>query len=113
MAIIRKFVPQERYNIVDRHVFTMNELSFAARCLYGYLAGLRSGANFSDTYLMKALDMSKSTLTRRKKELRDAGLILVEQIRPRVYVTYIGTSTYHAEHVKTHWEKVEQDETNS
>lgn len=109
MAIIRKFVPKERYNVVDRHVFTRRDLSYPAKSLYGYLAGLRSGANFSDEYLMKAMDMSKNTLARRKKELKDAGLILVEQIKPRVFAIYIGTSEYPANSVKAHWASMEED----
>ena len=108
--IIRGRVPNYSFTMVDRHVFTVRGLSDGAKVLYGYLAGLKNGANFSDTYILKALDTSQTVLTRRKKELKDHGLILVDQISPRVYVLYVGNTKESAEHVKLTW-ITEEDKT--
>ena len=105
--IIRHYKPTECYTKIDRRVITNPELSDGAIRLYCYLCGLMNGANFSDTYLKAALKISKETLARRKKELKDAGLILVDQIRPRVYVIYIGYMERNAASVKEEWEKFE------
>lgn len=105
--IIRHHKPTEAYTKIDRYVITNPELSDGAIRLYCYLCGLMNGANFSDTYLLAALRISKDTLARRKKELKDAGLILTEQIRPRVYVIYIGHMKQSASQVKAEWEKFE------
>ena len=101
--IIRHSLPTREYTKIDRHVFTQRGLTDGAKVLYGYLCGLRNGASFSDTYIMKALDISQTVLTRRKKELKDADLILVDQLGPRVYVIYIGFSNFPASKVKDSW----------
>lgn len=103
--IVRHYLPKESYTKVDRKVFTDPSLSDGAVRLYGYFCSLRNGANYSDAYVIKALNLSKDTLARRKRELKNAGLILVEQIQPRVYVLYIGFTGYPAEKVKWQWEK--------
>ena len=100
----------EGYTQVDKYVFTKRGLSDGAKVLHGYLAGLRDADNFSDTYILKALDTSQTVLTRRKKELKDHGLILVDQISPRVYVLYVGNTKESAEHVKLTW-ITEEDKT--
>lgn len=105
--IIRHYKPTEAYTKIDRRVITNPDLSDGAIRLYCYLCGLMNGANFSDTYLLAALKISKDTLARRKKELKDAGLILTHQIRPRVYVLYIGYSDLNATAVMEQWQKFE------
>ena len=80
------------YTQVDKYVFTKRGLSDGAKVLHGYLAGLKDAENFSDTYILKALGISSTVLARRKKELKDHDLILVDQIGPRVYILYVGST---------------------
>lgn len=95
---------RESFNQVDKKVFVHKGLSDGAKVLYGYLAGLRVGQNYSDTYLIKALAISSKTLARRKKELTDLGLILVKQVRPRVYMLFVGHTRRSATSVMMDWE---------
>lgn len=106
--IIRHNLPTRGFTRIDRTVFTDRKISDGAVRLYGYLCGLRNGASFSDTYIMQALGVSRAVITRRKRDLKDAGLILVEQVSPRVYVIYIGHSRMTALQVKKSWE-LEED----
>ena len=103
--IIRHNLPTKQYTKLDRKVFCNPELSDGAVRLYGYLCGLRNGASFSDTYIIKAMAIKQSTLTRRKKELKDADLILIDQVSPRIYVIYIGHTSHPASDVKRGWLK--------
>lgn len=104
MAIVRHSLPTESFTKIDKKVFIDRELSDGAVRLYGYLCGLRNGADFTDNYVIEALGLSKDTLARRKRELKNRGLILTEQIAPRVYVIYIGYIGFTAEKVKQQWE---------
>ena len=97
---------EEENQHIDRHVMTMN-ISDGAKVLYAYLVGLRTGANFNDKYILKAMIISQRALTNRKKELKDAGLILMEQITPRIYIIYIGHTRLSALDVKNQWIKEE------
>ena len=101
--IIRHTLPYKAYTKIDRYVFTHSELTDGAKVLYGYLCGLRNGAAFSDRYIRRALNTSESVLTRRKKELKNADLILVDQLSPKVYVIYIGHTKLKASEVKENW----------
>ena len=101
--IIRHNLPTRRFTRLDRAVFTNKELSDGAVRLYAYLCSLRNGANFSDTYIMVALGLSRRALGNRKKELKEHKLLLTEQIGSRVYVAYIGYSRMTAEEVKDNW----------
>ena len=105
--IIRHNLPSKRFTKLDRYVFTKKGLSDGAKVLYGYLCGLRNGQNFSDSYIIEALGISKPVLYRRKKELTDNALILMDQISSRFYVIYIGHTKMHAAQVKRQWEKAE------
>ena len=91
------------YTKVDRYVFTNRKLSDGAKVLYGYLAGLKSGSNFSDTYILKALGISKAVLYRRKKELTETDLILMEKLDLRTYAIYVGWTKVPASQVKQEW----------
>lgn len=101
--IIRHSLPTRAFTRIDRRVFANPNISDGAVRLYGYLCGLKNGANFSDKYLAKALNIVPNTLTKRKKELKDFDLILVDQISARVYVIYIGYSNMTAKEVKEWW----------
>lgn len=102
--IIRHSLPTSGYTKIDRNVFSHEKLSDGAKVLYGYLCSLRCGANMTDAYIMKALNLSLAALGRRKRELRDQGLILVDQISPRVYAIYIGHTKMNATAVKHFWQ---------
>ena len=48
--------------------------------------------------------MSQPVLTRRKKELKDSGLIMMVQLAPRVHDLYIGFPGCSALMVKNAWD---------
>ncbi len=101
--IVRHVLPSNGYTKIDKSIFSNPKLSNGAKVLYGYLCGLRNGANFCDRYLMKALGMSSTVLGNRKRELKALDLICTDQIGPRVHVIYIGHSTIGAMKVKDRW----------
>ena len=106
MAIIRKGLPNSahgNYTKLDNAVFRIRGMSDGAKVLYGFLASLKSGEEFNDHFVMEGLQISQKTLTSRKRELKDAGLILVEKIGLRGYVMYIGYVDFNAYKVKEHW----------
>lgn len=105
--IIRHNLPTRKFTKLDRLVFSNPKISDGAVRLYGYLCGLRNGANFNDAYLKQALHISQTVLTRRKKELKDQDLLLIDQINPRVYVGYIGYTSMPATEVKEMWQEDE------
>lgn len=102
--IVRHIFPKENWVKMDKSLAIDSSLSDGAYRLYGYLSGLRNGADFKDTYIMIGLGITKGTLAKRKRELSKLGLILVDQIRPRQYVIYIGHSNCTADKVKEMWE---------
>ena len=104
MIIIRDMV-RDNYTKVDRSVFTNRNLTDGAKVLYGYISGLPIGQQYNDKYILKALDISQQTLTRRKQELKKLDLILVSQVGPRNYVLFIGRTNNPASWVKRNWEK--------
>lgn len=105
--IIRHNLPNRKFTRIDRYVFTNMTLSDGAVRLYGFLCGLRNGANFTDAYIISAMHISQAVVTRRKGELKKAGLILIDQITPRLYVIYIGHSKLSANSVKESWKEEE------
>ena len=100
--LIRSKLPGNHWVKFDRNVFTMN-ISAGAKVLYGFLAGSQNGDAYSDKDLAKIFKISQQTLTRQKKELKDARLLLIEQIMPRVYVAYVGSTQCSAKEVKDEW----------
>ncbi len=101
--IIRHSLPVNKFTRIDRKVFTDSSITDGAIRLYAYLCGLKNGANFSDQYILAAMKISKNTLAKRKKELKDKDLILIDQISARVYVIYIGYTNMPATQVKEWW----------
>ena len=102
MIVIRDSI-NHRYTKVDKNVFILRGLTDGAKVLYGYLAGLPTGRNFSDSYILKALGISRRTLANRKRELKDMGLILIEQVSPRNYMLFVGTTEKRANQVRDEW----------
>lgn len=78
-------------------------MSAGAKVLYGFLSASRPGDVYSDKDLAKAFKISQQTLTRQKKELKDNKLLLVEQIQPRIYVAYVGSTEASAKKVRDEW----------
>ena len=107
--IIRHSLPSKAYTKVDRNVFTDMRLSDGACRLYGFLCSLRNGANFTDAYILKAMQVSQTVLTRRKKALKDSDLILIDQVSPKLYVVYIGYTSMPATVVKKQWVNEDMD----
>jgi len=104
MIIVRDNI-FERFTKIDKNVFTSNLISDGACRLYGYLSGLPTGHNYSDNYIVKALGISKRTLSNRKAELTKRDLILVKQIGPRNYMLFVGRLDRPASQVQYEWEK--------
>lgn len=102
--IVRHAFPKENWVKMDKSLAVNPAISDGAYRLYGYLCGLRNGADFNDTYIMNGLGITKNTLAKRKRELTKVGLILVDQLRPRQYVIYIGHTMCNATQVRHLWE---------
>lgn len=94
MLIIQR--PMSSFCKVPNQVFFLNGLSHGAKVLYGVLCALRPGQNYTDNYLIKILEVSKATLTRYKKELKDNDLVNVVQVSKGVYFTFVGLPNYPA-----------------
>jgi len=103
--IIRHDLPGSNFVKFDNNIFLNQNLTDGAKVLYGYLCGLRNGAGYTDKIIVDSMKISKTILTRRKKELKNEGLLLVDQISPRVFVAYIGHSRKTAMAVKDTWIK--------
>jgi len=108
--LIRKSLARECYSKIDNKVWTNTELSDGAIRLYGYLASLRTGQEFVDRYILKSMGISQRVLTNRKKELKNAGLILSDRTGAKSYVLYIGSSDRPASYVKNYWDKIDRGE---
>ena len=72
------------YGLVPRSIMRDSELSFQAKAIYSYLASFagNTGRAFPSTSLMsKELDMSRDTLFKYLKELKEKKVITVERER--------------------------------
>lgn len=108
--IIRKNLPKQCYTKLDNKVFILPGLTDAAKVLYGYLASLRTGQDYSDKFLINAMGIGQATLTRRKRELKKVGLIMAEKTSMRTSVLYIGSTQMPANVVKELWDKIDSGE---
>ena len=106
---IRCELPKEYYMKFDRNIFLDHRLSDGAVRLYGYLAGHRNSDEVTDEYIRQKMNLSKAVLARRKKELKDVDLLIVEQIHPRVYMAYVGNSVRGATAVKKYWDNRKEE----
>lgn len=103
IMFIRKPTAAFYKGAMDRAVFLLPELTDGAKVLYAYLFSHVDGANIDEGFLQSAMGLSQSAYARRKRELTGAGLLLVEQTSPRVYVCYLGVAGFKAKSIKTHW----------
>ena len=116
MAIIRKTLPNGingNYVKYDPRIFLIKDLSDGAKVLYGYVASMRNGGEFSDVFFMKGLSLSPSAFKRRKKELVDAGLMLVDRVGLKNYILYVGFIGMSATEVKRRWLENDQKDAES
>jgi len=100
--IIRHKSPERGWVKVDRRVLQL-DISDGAKVLYLFLCSLKNGTAYTDLVLCARLKCKQATLTNRKKELKKEGLLLVEQILPRVYVAYIGSTKENCNVVRAKW----------
>jgi hypothetical protein len=101
---IKKSLPRERFTKISNEVWCDETLTDGAKVLYGFLASLPNGKTIHDGYIVKCLGTSSAMVTRRKRELKEAGLLLMVQLAPRVYDLYIGYPGYPASRVQAVWE---------
>lgn len=102
MLIIKRSI-NTRFTKVDNKLFYCNSLSDGAKALYGFLLTLYEQKQYNDNYIKKTLEISKDTLKRRKKELKEHDLILIKPIGPRFFGLFIGNFSYPASKVREDW----------
>ena len=105
MAFIIQADLKVNWNKLDRYVFVKQDLSDGAKVLYGYLLGLKDGDNFTDTYVLKALGISRNVLDKRKRELKQHKLLTVLRMGPKSYVNFIGNTRVDSDAVMKEWNK--------
>ena len=101
---IRHELPSSNWTKIDRKVFTL-PISAGAKVLYGYLCSMKNGSALKKDAMAEELGIKPRTLTTQERELKDANLLIIEQIQPRIYVAYIGHTKKTAEQVKIDWKK--------
>ncbi len=106
MSIVRKGLPKGGFTKIDNLVFLVDGLSDGAKVLYGYMATLRTGADYHEDRFTEKLRIAKSTYKKRKSELVKAGLIFSERIGVNNWVLYIGSTQISAAKVKEHWDYI-------
>jgi hypothetical protein len=100
---IKKSSPKVSYTKISNDLFSDARLTDGAMRLYGFIASLPNGKSISDRYIMKCLNVSQRSLTNRKKELKDTGLLLMVPIAPRVHDLYLGYPGFPADRVRQMW----------
>ena len=107
MAIVRKFLAVDNYTKMDNNVARNTDITDYSYRLYGFVAGFKNGFQLNDAYIAKALDWSTRKVSRAKRDLVKANLILIDKIDRSTYFLYIGSSTIPATEVKANWKKLE------
>lgn len=102
---IKKSLPREKFTKVPNELWALEDLSDGAKVMYGFIASLPNGKTIHDGYISKSLNISGRTVTNRKTELVGKGLLLMDQLAPRVYDLYIGYPGMPAARVKQLWEE--------
>lgn len=101
---IKKGMPSESYTKIDNRLWSRQDISDGALRLYGFIASLPNGKVITDAYIIKSLGWSQRTVSSKKKELKEAKLLLMVKISARVHDLYLGYSRFTAEQVKAMWE---------
>lgn len=95
--------PTQNFTRIDNGVLKLNNLSHSARLLYWFYAAQKPNRTYNDRYVMEGLGLSASSLKRRKRELKEAGLLEVKQIGTRKYITFLGTTAKPAKVALDEW----------
>lgn len=101
---IKKGMPHENFTKIHNSIWVDNTISDGALRLYGFIASLPNGKVITDNYINKCLGWSQRTTTSKKRELKEANLLLLVQIAPRVHDLYLGHPKFTAAQVKALWE---------
>ena len=109
MAIVRKYLPRDKYTKVDNFVARNKDISDYSFRLYVFVAGFKNGFQLNDAYVAKALGWSRDKVSRAKRDLKKADLICVEQIDRSTYFLYIGNSLVSATTVQKYWKLIEEN----
>jgi len=104
MPIIRQQLDIEEQGEAYSQIAVDRNVNDGAVRVYGMLTPLCSGSFYSDKELCENLDISQQVLTSRKKQLKDAGYLLADNIQSRIIVMYIGNNNMSASEVKKEWE---------
>ena len=102
---IKKGLPSESYTKIDNRLWARTDISDGALRLYGFIASLPNGKVITDAYIIKSLGWSQRTVSSKKKELKDANLLLMVRLSAKVHDLYLGYSKFTAEQVRAMWEE--------
>ena len=100
--LIRQAFPTNSWTKIDKYVFTL-DISAGAKVLYGFMFGMAPNSMYTDKMIMEELRLSQATLTRYKRELKDAKLLLVVELLPRQYAAYLGNTRSKASDLRAKW----------
>ena len=109
MAIVRKYLAKDNYTKVDNQVARNTNIPDYSYRLYGFIAGFQNSFQLNDAYVAKSLCWNRSKVSRAKRFLVEAGLILVDKIDRSTYFLYVGNSKVSATKVRDYWRKIEED----
>jgi len=107
---IKKGKHVKPFVLIDEDLCFNRELSIGARLVYVALKTLKPDRDINLKIFAQKMGIGITSLDKYKKELTDAGLIMVHQIRPRQFNLYIGSSHQPAENVKEYWDSKEKAE---
>lgn len=101
---IKKSLPTTAFTKISNSIFTMGSLSDGAFRLYCLYASLPNGSSTNEEGTAAQLGITARVLTRRRKELRELGLIKMVQIGTKVRYMYLGYPGYSADRVEMVWD---------
>jgi len=110
MAILRKVLANSKYSKIDNNVARNKEIKDYSFRYYCFVAGYKNGFQLNDEYVATCLGWQRDKVARAKRDLIEAGLLLVEKIDRSTYFLYIGNSSFKASEVKKHWDDLERVE---
>lgn len=82
----------QKFTKIDNKVIHDNRLSANAKTMYMIMQSFPVGKHASNTYFMKAMNVSERTVTRTRTELITTGYLEVEKVSRREYRAFLGNS---------------------
>lgn len=76
---------------------------------YVFLAGLENGYDFREMFLQKTLNMGRNAIVQRKKDLKKAGMLIIEEIERKKFMAFIGSPTQPASEVQANWHRAQEE----